>query len=189
MAIFNIVSGSIISKVGAYVGSTWKGLNTLRAYTKPSNPQTNAQIVQRTKGSKLTHFASKINAPVLKKYSPSLSGISPFNMFCKMNKDCFDDDGKLDYSKLEFLSCTVPAAEIKLNPTEEIGNLTSFSIGASKKVIKVVIVLYDESTKVFTFIEIEPKQQKMFLILSLLAVYRRMKACIFTQLEFLQTVL
>lgn len=157
MAIINIVSGRIVGKVGAYVGSTWKGLNTLRAYTKPSNPQTVAQIEQRKKWSQLTHFAAKINAPVLKKYSPSLPGMSPFNMFCKMNKDCFTEEGKLDYSKLEFLAGTVPAAEIKLNPSEENGALTSFSVGASKIMKKVVVVLYNENTQEFIFIEIEPK--------------------------------
>jgi len=43
----NGIMGTVTGKVGNVVGSTWKGINTVRAYAKPSNPQTEKQQQHR----------------------------------------------------------------------------------------------------------------------------------------------
>lgn len=48
MGVMNTLKGNYIGKVGQTVGAKWKNLSTERVFTKPSNPNTQAQKIGKT---------------------------------------------------------------------------------------------------------------------------------------------
>jgi hypothetical protein len=82
----NGILGTMTGKVSGVVGSTWKGRNTLRAYAKPSNPKSAAQVTQRGLFSFVVSVASMVLGTIITDFwNPFSSSISGFNSFCKAN--------------------------------------------------------------------------------------------------------
>jgi hypothetical protein len=80
----NGILGSITGKVSGVVGSTWKGINTLRAYAIPSNPKSAAQVTQRGLFSFVVGIAKLVLGTVITDYwNPFATSMSGFNEFCK----------------------------------------------------------------------------------------------------------
>ena len=67
-----IIPSGILShpkgKIGEVVGATWKGIKYIRSYVIPSNPNTTAQIVVRTKFATIVKMAKALLGGVLQPY-------------------------------------------------------------------------------------------------------------------------
>lgn len=87
------ILGGVSGKVGNVVGSSWKGIATVKAMPlSVANPRTAGQIEQRTKMTNVVAFARQILASVIKPLNDRFAGqMSGFNIFIKRNIDIFDD--------------------------------------------------------------------------------------------------
>jgi hypothetical protein len=95
----NGILGSITGKVSGVVGSTWKGINTLRAYAIPSNPKSAAQVTQRGLFSFVVGIAKLVLGTVITDYwNPFATGMSGFNEFCK--KSLLAISSSTDYANI-----------------------------------------------------------------------------------------
>lgn len=84
--ILNGILGGGAGKVGGVVMSAWKGIDTLRAYSVPSNPNTSAQQQQRSLFAGVQLFASLVLATVIQTYwDPFSVKMSGFNKFMQSN--------------------------------------------------------------------------------------------------------
>ena len=86
MGKLNLLKGAFTGKVGEVVGAKWKDQNTVRTYTKPSNPNTPAQQTVRTVFGAMTSFTALFTDQI--KYLTSLdtSGKSVRNAIVSLNK-------------------------------------------------------------------------------------------------------
>lgn len=89
----NGILGTMTGKVGGMVGSTWKGINTARAYVIPANPQTVAQMDNRDRFSAIQGWASNILATIISTYwNPIAVGMTGYNKFISVNKQALSAD-------------------------------------------------------------------------------------------------
>lgn len=86
MGKLNLLKGSWDGKVGQTVGGKWKNKQTIRTYTKPSNPNTQAQQNVRTVFKDITSFVALFADQI--KYYNSLDtrGQSVRNAIIQLNK-------------------------------------------------------------------------------------------------------
>jgi hypothetical protein len=84
--ILNGLLGGASGKVGGIVGGKWKNVNYVRAYAKPSNPNSTDQQVQRSRMRQSVEMArfllGSLIQPYWNKFYPGMSG---FNAFIKYN--------------------------------------------------------------------------------------------------------
>jgi hypothetical protein len=84
--ILNGLLGGASGKVGGIVGGKWKNINYVRAYAKPSNPNSTDQQVQRSRMRQSVEMArfllGSLIQPYWNKFYPGMSG---FNAFIKYN--------------------------------------------------------------------------------------------------------
>ena len=159
-----IIQSGILSKVSGkvagVVGADWKGIAYLRAYTKPANPNTAAQQVQRTKFSDTVEFAVPILGQVLQEYvDPFEKKMSGYNKFIQRNIDIFDGSpawGSVVLTQGTLSSCIVSAATysgdtVAITYTENDGNN-----GLSSD--KVYALVHDETTNLFYFAAAEAQR-------------------------------
>jgi hypothetical protein len=102
MAIINQgILGGLSGKVGQVIGASWRGINYLRIYAVPSNPQTAAQTLQRTKFSHCVALAKSVLSTICNKFwenmFPQMSG---FNALVKKNLPLCEEDGTLGVSNV-----------------------------------------------------------------------------------------
>ncbi len=84
--ILNGILGGGSGKVGGVIMSSWKGIDTLKAYAIPSNPQSAGQTTQRNKFAAILTFLQTILAAVIQPYwDPFASGMSGFNVAMSRN--------------------------------------------------------------------------------------------------------
>lgn len=89
------ILGGFSNKVGNVVGSSWKGIATMRVLPlSVANPRTAAQISVRTAFSKITALASAgltgFVKPLNDRFAVRMSG---YNRFIQMNTNAFDASG------------------------------------------------------------------------------------------------
>jgi hypothetical protein len=60
MARLRFIKGTIIGRLGEFVGSRWKGINYIKTFTPPSNPKTEKQNSVRQVFKELSHFATAL---------------------------------------------------------------------------------------------------------------------------------
>jgi len=85
------VLGNIRGKVAGVVGGQWKDKNYLREYVKPANPNTAAQIAQRSKMTDSVAFAKPLVGPIFNAYTDKfIKSMSGFNFFIHENIAKFD---------------------------------------------------------------------------------------------------
>jgi hypothetical protein len=90
MATLNFIRGSIRGRIGEFVGSSWKGKNYIKTFTKPGNPRTAGQVAVRTVFLNVSHFAKAIYENVLKKYTfPKPQRQTAYNRMIQINKELF----------------------------------------------------------------------------------------------------
>lgn len=92
MGKMNLLKAKYDGKVGQTVGSKWKNQATLRTYSKPSNPNTEAQQTVRGAFATITSFVALFADQI--KYSNALdtSGMSVRNAIIKLNKEKMNGD-------------------------------------------------------------------------------------------------
>lgn len=83
--------GQMSGKTGDLIGSSWKGIATVKRYQpKVANPQTAGQVAQRGKMANIVAFAQVILAVVIKPlWDRFQSGQSGFNAFVSRNISLF----------------------------------------------------------------------------------------------------
>jgi hypothetical protein len=107
----NGILGSITGKVSGVVGSTWKGINTLRAYAIPSNPKSAAQVTQRGLFGFVVNICSMLLIDVVQPYwDPFASKISGFNAMVKHN--LLRVTSSSDYSNIQVANGNLESAAI-----------------------------------------------------------------------------
>ncbi len=93
------ITGPIYGKVGGVVGFNWKGVNAIRSYAIPANPQTSLQQAERSKFAFIVHVAKIILATVIQPFwDPFASGMSGWNLFTRKNRLVVTSDG--DYQNI-----------------------------------------------------------------------------------------
>ena len=86
MGVMNLLKANYSGKVGQTVGAKWKNLSTLRTFTKPSNPKTDAQQSVRNAFKSITSFVALFADLIKYKSALDTSGMSVRNAIIKLNK-------------------------------------------------------------------------------------------------------
>jgi Family of unknown function (DUF6266) len=96
------ILGGLSGKIGNVIGSSWKGIPVLK--TKPlsvANPQTTAQVAQRTAMTACTFYASLLNSGVIKPlWDRFASKMSGYNAFVQANVDKFTSKLVADWADI-----------------------------------------------------------------------------------------
>lgn len=89
------ILGGVKGKVGSVVGSSWKGIATLRSLPlSVTNPRTAAQVGNRTRFSDVVALATVLLSGVIKPLNDRFaSGMSGYNLFVQRSRDCFTPAG------------------------------------------------------------------------------------------------
>lgn len=87
MGVMNTLKGNYIGKVGQTVGAKWKNLSTERVFTKPSNPNTQAQQTVRNGFKDINAFVALFADQIRYKSALDTSGMSVRNAIVKLNKE------------------------------------------------------------------------------------------------------
>ena len=89
------ILGGFSGKVGGVIGSSWKGIDTMRSQpSSVTNPRTNAQVANRSRFKSVSQLAAAMLTTIVKplndRFAQKMSG---FNDFCQRNADAFDSTG------------------------------------------------------------------------------------------------
>lgn len=87
MGKMNLLKANYEGKVGQTVGAKWKNLSTLRTFTKPSNPNTDAQQTVRSGFKALNAFVALFADQIRYKSALNTAGMSVRNAIVKLNKE------------------------------------------------------------------------------------------------------
>lgn len=87
MGKMNLLKSKWDGKVGQTVGAKWKDKATIRTYTKPSNPDTQAQQTVRGAFAQITSFVALFADGIKYLNALDTSGMSARNAIIKLNKD------------------------------------------------------------------------------------------------------
>lgn len=101
MGKMNLLKAKYDGKVGQTVGSKWKNQATLRTYSKPSNPNTEAQQGVRSAFASITSFVALFADQIKYLNALDTSGMSVRNAIIKLNKD------KMNGSPIDFSTLVV----------------------------------------------------------------------------------
>lgn len=94
------ILGGFSNRVGNVVGSSWKGIATMRVLPlSVSNPRTAAQINVRENFSGITKLASALLTSIVKPLNDRFAvRMSGYNLFIQRNSKAFQNDGAFDPS-------------------------------------------------------------------------------------------
>jgi hypothetical protein len=130
-------------------GSSWKGKNYIKTFTKPGNPRTADQVAVRNGFQHISRIAKALYANVLKPYTfPKPKRQTAFNRMIAVNQAMFDDkawnpekltifDGPLYNPGISSCSIDYPG-----QPTEQVGIEWPMVPGDQDDIA--IGVLYDE---------------------------------------------
>ena len=93
------ILGGFKKKIGSVVGSSWKGIATMRSLPlSVANPKTAAQVSNRDRFKACAEFASLILASIIKPLMDRFAGqMSGYNYFTKLNKEVWADPTNPDW--------------------------------------------------------------------------------------------
>jgi len=100
MARLRFITGKVTGRLGEFVGSTWKGINYLRTYAKPTNRNTPAQQGVRLVFSQLSSFANAVFACGITNYFYPIRRMTERNQVFKANSQMLSAKS-YDYEKLQ----------------------------------------------------------------------------------------
>jgi len=84
----NGVLGPIVNKVGGIVAFNWKGINAVRAYVVPANPNTSSQQASRALFGSVVNIAVLVLGTICQKFwDPFATKMSGYNEFCGDNRE------------------------------------------------------------------------------------------------------
>lgn len=129
------ILGGISGKIGNVVGSSWKGISVIKS--KPlsvANPESAAQVAQRTKMSNVVAVAKVINASVIKPFWDRFaSKMSGYNAFVQTNIALFENNvpspassfvisnGKMGETAIAVLNVEVSGKEVQVQWDDDSG--------------------------------------------------------------------
>lgn len=90
MGKMNLLKANWIGKVGETVGAKWKNKKTIRTYSIPANPKTDAQMSVRGVFASMTSFVALFSDQVKYLTSLDVRGMSVRNAIIKANKAQID---------------------------------------------------------------------------------------------------
>lgn len=148
------ILGGFSGKVGGVVGSSWKGIATMKAMPlSVANPQTAAQVNNRTQFKAVAQFASDLLTSLVKplwdRWSIRMSG---FNSFIRKNKDAFDTSGDIILADF-VISQGILTGLVDLEYVKPSNGLTAFTFnwgsdvpsGKGAATDKVYILVYNKT--------------------------------------------
>lgn len=125
------ILGGVKGKVGSVVGSSWKGIATLRALPlSVANPRTAAQVGNRDRFSAVVALATVLLSAVIKPLNDRFaSGMSGYNLFVQRCKNAFLANGTFVPAELIVSRGKLGATPISsvLADEEEISVVINFS--------------------------------------------------------------
>lgn len=144
------ILGGFKGKIANVVGASWKGIAYMRSLAlSVANPQTAAQIAQRTRFSNVVAFAKETLATMIKPlWDRFQTGQSGFNAFVSANIDLFDaaqadppEDlvisvGKMAETEISSLSISTGPGTVTVNWVDDSGE--GFKLAADKAYALVV---------------------------------------------------
>lgn len=152
MGKMNLLKANWEGKVGETVGAKWKNRKTIRTYTKPSNPNTQAQRTVRSAFKNITSFVALFADQIKYLTALNTAGMSVRNAIIKLNKSMIES-GTVDLTKLLISKgglqkpidavATLTGAAGKISVTWNAPTATNFTDDA-----KAVVVLVDATTEV-----------------------------------------
>lgn len=152
MGKMNLLKANWEGKVGETVGAKWKNKKTIRTYTKPSNPNTQAQRTVRSAFKALTSFIALFADQIKYLTALNTSGMSVRNAIIKLNKSMIEG-GAIDLTKLLISKgglqkpingvATLDGTSHKISVSWDAPTATNFTDDA-----KVVAVIVDVTTEV-----------------------------------------
>ena len=149
------ILGKVTGKVGGVIGAAWKSTPYFRAYAKPANPKTPAQMVQRGKMGFVVGIAKMIKATVITPYwNPFQKRMSGYNRFVQKNIKLVAAapvlaDIEMSEGDLELGAGIISADYSDTNGELHLGwNATTMGNGAIED-IAVVIIIDDENKVAF----------------------------------------
>jgi len=89
------ILGGFTGKVGSVIGSSWKGIETMRSMPiSVLNPRTTAQINNRNRFKSVAFIASQMLTQLIKPLNDRFAqGMSGYNVFCSRNRNVFNSAG------------------------------------------------------------------------------------------------
>lgn len=104
------ILGGFSGKVANVIGGSWKGIAYIRSMPlSVANPQTGAQVIQRTKVAKLVKLSQLLLAGIIKPVMDSVaSGMSGYNLFVKLNVPNVTSGGTVNYLDMSTGVGTIP---------------------------------------------------------------------------------
>lgn len=146
MGILNLLKAAYSGKVGQTVGAKWKDKHTVRVYTIPTNPKTQAQETVRAGFKAISEYVALFADP-LRTVSPlDTRGMSVRNAIMKLNKEMIAGDS-FDAETLQISrgGLPVPALPTSVSITRpnpislDLTQVTGATITAKAKIIVVAV--------------------------------------------------
>lgn len=155
MGLLNLLKANYTGKVGQTVGAKWKDKSTVRTYSIPSNPRTDAQVSVRGGFSSITKFTALFADQIKYLSALNTSGMSVRNAIIKLNKGMIPENSfnkanlLISNGGLQIPSNVVAASETsKIKITWDEPTATNFSANA-----KLVVVAVQETSGIVEVFE------------------------------------
>lgn len=124
MGKLNLLKASYSGKVGETVGAKWKDVNTIRVFTKPSNPNTQAQQTVRTGFGEISKFVALFSDQIKTLTALNTRSMSVRNAILKINK-AMVAGGNLEPDQLVVSTGGLPAPAVgTVTATQADGTVT-----------------------------------------------------------------
>lgn len=146
------ILGTVRNKVGNVVAATWKGINYVKAYTIPANPNSSAQQVQRTFFAAIVRAGQLILSSVIQPYwDPFAIKQSGFTRF--MQKNLLDMSTPFSYAELSVAEGGLEKETITSATYEATEGLIHIDwipsgLGNGEATDLAIMVVYDEANDV-----------------------------------------
>ena len=135
------ILGGFSGKVGGVIGSSWKGIDTMRSQpSSVTNPRTNAQVANRSRFKSVSQLAAAMLTTIVKplndRFAQKMSG---FNDFCQRNASAFDALGA-------FVPANLVLSKGKLSSPADLEQITGGSEVAVVNFSRVLVGSFDAAT-------------------------------------------
>ncbi len=160
MGELNLLKGAYTGKVGKTVGAKWKNLSTVRTYTKPANPKTEAQVSVRSAFKDINSFVARFADAIKYLSAWNTAGMSVRNAIVKANKAMVDtgvfDKDTLQISKGGLAKPTALAGTWSSSAGGTISYTWTKPIASNISAdAKMVIVAVDEINDLFEVLDVK----------------------------------
>jgi len=152
--ITNGIMGGVRGKVGGVVGSAWKGINYLRAWVIPKNPNSAGQQIVRTKMKEIVQQVLYLMPSVIPfAWDPFAVKMSGFNHFVNANYHLVDANNKFTINNLMSKGSLEPTSLLTATYASLTGIFTftwnSSIFGNGEATDAAYGVIYDMQAKIF----------------------------------------